>query len=367
MKILKTVLMTAIALLMFSSTNAQPSMGAVLPTGKKVLIQSAVSFGRNNEGFWEKPGGGALASKGDNIRIWSLDGAETKRFTLLNSSRKGWYEITIGENPNARIDVSGGKFSNGSNIQIWEKNGTESQMFLFKHLGDGRYKIYTKDGKIVNLQTPNSSKNGNNVQLWSDNKDLHSEWYILDAATKKPILPVKNTVTAPAKLHGTAVPNGTYYVQSAMSYKRSNKGFMELPGKESEYYRKGNQLGIYTKDTNPNKLFYIKKNRETGYYKLFCGGKRLGADLAVDLKAGKAVKGTPAHSWTINTGQGQDFFFKHLGGGRFKICPRTGGVLCLEDNKNDNNGNKVHVWDDHNAISTEWYLINKETGEIFIP
>lgn len=196
---------------------------------------------------------------------------------------------------------------------------------------------------------------------------MHNEWYILDATTKKPIVPIRKTATTPAQLHGTPVPNASYYIQSAMSYGRSNKGFIELPGKEAEYYKKASQLSIWTKDSNPNKLFYIKKNRETGYFKLFCGGKSMGAKLAVDLKDGKAVKGTAAHSWTINSGEGQDFFFKHVGEGRFKICPRTGGILCLKENKNDNNGNKIHVWDDHSAISTEWYLINKSTGKAYIP
>jgi hypothetical protein len=363
MKFLYTVFF---AFLFTFSTYAQPSVGAVLPIGKKILIQSAVSYGRNHEGFWEKPGGGAMVSKGDNIRIWSLDGAPSKRFSLLKSPRKGWYEIGVSNNPEARVDVSGGKFQKGSNIQIWEKNGTASQQFLFKHLGGGKYKIYTKQGKCINLKDPNSSKNGNNVQIWDDRNELHNEWYLLDAKTNQPILPIRNTTTSSAEVKGTPIEMGTYYIQSAMSFNRSNKGFMELPGKESVFYKKGNQIGIWTKDSNPNKLFVIKKNRETGYYNLFCGGKYNG-QLVLDLKDGKAVKGTPAHAWTKHGGASQDFFFKYLGKGRFKICPRTGGVLCLKDNKNDNNGNKVHVWDDHTAISTEWYLINKVTGKIYLP
>ena len=61
------------------------------------------------------------------------------------------------------------------------------------------------------------------------------------------------------------------------------------------------------------------------------------------------------------------FYLKHLGKGRFKIFHRSGKVVCLNDNKNDGNGNKVHIWDNHGAISTEWYLINSASGKVYIP
>ncbi|PWH82215.1 hypothetical protein [Brumimicrobium oceani] len=57
---------------------------------KKLIIQSAVHYGRNAGGCWENPGGGSLAAKGDNIRVWTLDNALTKRFTLVETDEQGW-------------------------------------------------------------------------------------------------------------------------------------------------------------------------------------------------------------------------------------------------------------------------------------
>lgn len=59
----------------------------------------------------------------------------------------------------------------------------------------------------------------------------------------------------------------------------------------------------------------------------------------------------------------QHFYLKHLGGGRYKIYHKSGKVVCLKDNKNDNNGNPVHLWDDHNSISTEWHFISAEDNK----
>jgi len=348
------------------NTNAQPSRAAVLPTGKKLIIQSAVHYGRNHSGCWEKPGGGSMATKGDNIRVWDLDNAATKRFTLVKSNEKGWYEIYIGDIKTSRIDVSGGKLRKGDNIQIWEKNGSKAQKFLFYHLGNGRYKIYTKNGKIINLKNQ-AAANGTNVQIWDDHAGLHNEWFILDASTKKAIKPNGSVITAEVALKGEKIPEGIYYIQSAMSYGRNNNGYMQFPGKTPNWYKAGNLMSIWNKDTNPNKKFHFAKNRNNAYYSITSGEYKY-RKLALDCKGGKTDKGTPIQGWyKKNNNPAQQFYLKHLGNGRFKIYHKSGKVVCLKDNKNDNNGNKIHLWDNHNAITTEWYLINARTGKIYIP
>ncbi len=343
-------------------TDAQPTSGAKLPTGKKIIIQSAVHYGRGGGGCWEKPGGGSMAVKGDNIRVWDIDNAATKRFTLVESGGKGWYEIYIGNIKTSRIDVAGGKSANGTNVLIWEKNGKDNQKFLFKYLGYGRYKIYTKTGKIVNLKNYGAA-NGTNVQIWNDHDGLHNEWYLLDALTQRLIEPTGSTILDIVELKGVKITSDTYYIQSAMSYGRSNNGYLEFPG--NDWNKKGNMMGIWTKDSNPNKLFKFEKPRRSAYYNIRAARSNNGV---IDCKGGRTDKGTPLQLWEIgDNNQAQQFYLKHLDNGRFKIYHKSGKVICLKDNRHDNNGNKVHLWDDHNAITTNWYLINAGTGKIFVP
>lgn len=369
MKQFKLISLLLLLLCMGSGVMAQPNSGSVLPTGKKFYIQSAMNYGRNNGGYWDIPGRSSMINKGTNIQVWDLDNGPDREFTLVKSPEQGYYEIHVGDTKNSRIDVAHGRKNNGTNIGVWEKNNQTCQRFLFKHLGNGRFKIYTKMGTMICLNA-RENKNGTNVHTWEDHNGIFTEWFLIDAQTKKAFVPRSTVKTQITPLKGYKIPHGEWYIQSAMSYGRSNKGYIELPGGVDRFYRSGNQLAIWEKNNNPNKVFVFEKDRNSAYYTIYCGGERYKNNktpLVVDLKAGKAVKGTPAHAWTKHNGDSQQFFLKYLGNGRFKICPKTGGVLCLKDNKTDNNRNKVHVWDDHNAITTEWFLINKQTGKAYKP
>lgn len=160
-----------------------------MPTGRKFYIQSALNHGKNNEGYWDIPGKPSDITKGSNIQVWSFDNNHDRKYTLIKSSEDGYYEIKIGNTQNSRIDISGNKTANGTNVATWTRNGKSNQKFGFQHLGGGKYKIYERSsGKVLCLKGK-SSANGSNVHIWSDNSDPSSEWYVIDAETRKPILP----------------------------------------------------------------------------------------------------------------------------------------------------------------------------------
>lgn len=169
----------------------------------------------------------------------------------------------------------------------------------------------------------------------------------------------------------TEIPEGIYYIQSAMEYKKSKKGYLEFPGKNPGWKKKGNRMDIWTKDNNPNKLFYFERNFYLSYY-IICSGKKGNRDYAIDCKGRKRNKRTPLHSWKKHKGASQQFKLKHTGDGKFLIVPKMNGKMCiaLVDNKHANNGNKVHLWTyskDKPAKSKLWYLINAKTGKKFVP
>lgn len=363
---LLSIAIVALSMVMSLNLVAQPSRGAVLPVGKKITIQSFVHKGRSNQGYWELPGGKSSAKKGDNLRVWALDNAPTKRFTLVRSKQNGYYEIYPANDRNLRVDVAGGRTDNGTNVGIWDANYSEAQRFLFKHLGGGRYKIYTPKGTIVNLKSQ-SAANGTNVQVWRDHNGAHNEWYLLDTRGNV-ILPEGENAVGDVPVKGDKAPEGAYLIQSAMSKDRNpTQGFLQFPKDDSrKWKKKGNKTEIsyktYPKDS---RTFNFYKPKDQAYYVIHMAWD---SDFALDIAGGKTTKGTPVHGWTTNSkNPNQHFYLKHLGNGRYKIYHKSGKVVCLKDNKKDSDGNPVHLWDDHNGLSTEWFFINEETGKVYVP
>ena len=363
---LLSIATVALSMVMSLNLAAQPRSGAVMPTGKKITIQSFVHKGRSNQGFWELPGGHSSAKKGDNLRVWALDNAPTKRFTLVKSKQNGYYEIYPADNRNLRVDVAGGKSNNGTNVGIWDANHRESQRFLFQHQGNGRYKIYTPTGKIVNLKDQ-SAGNGTNIQIWNDHNGGHNEWYLFDEAGRE-IVPKTTAAVGDVPLKGDKAPEGFYFIQSAMSKDiNPSRGFLQFHKFDRIVWKKkGNKMEInYKKYPKDSHTFNFYKPTDQAYYIIRMARDK---DFALDIPGGNTSKGTPVKGWETNRkNPNQHFYLKHLGNGRYKIYHKSGKVVCLKENKNDHDGNKVHIWDDHDGRSTEWYFINEETGKVYVP
>ena len=61
------------------------------------------------------------------------------------------------------------------------------------------------------------------------------------------------------------------------------------------------------------------------------------ANGVVDCKGGGKSKGTPLHFWSKHGGDSQKFYLKKLPNGSYKIYSKSGKVVCLQNNKTDNN------------------------------
>lgn len=333
---------------------AQYEKGADMPYGVSVRIQSAMSYGRSSKGFLEFPGGEKhWRRKGNQMDIWTKDSNNNKLF-YLRKDADGYFNIRP-TSFNGNVDAKDVPSKNGTPLHLWSRHGKASQQFYFKHLGKGRYKIYQRSGKVVCLKDNRTDKNGNKVHLWNDHNAISTEWFIINARTNKPLVVDKKVGIVHKRLKGVGVDEAkTYYIQSAMSKGRSNKGYFEFGGRD--WQKKGNRAQIWTKgnSSSNNKMFKFEKTPNGEFYWIRAIKSKNGV---VDCKGGSTSKGTPLHFWSKHGGDSQKFYLKKLPNGSYKIYHKSGKVLCLKDNKTDNNGNKVHLWDDHNAITTEWYLI----------
>ena len=179
--------LTLIYTLGFGSILAQPAND--LPIGKAFYIQSAMNYGKNQGGYWDIPGHPKTITKGSNIQVWDLDNGHDRQFTILASNAKHYNEIQVGNTATSRIDIQGANKENGTSVKTWDKNNRANQKFLFKHLGNGRFKIYDgNSGKALCLADRNNA-NGTNVHIWDDHDGPWMEWYLIDTKTKKPFIP----------------------------------------------------------------------------------------------------------------------------------------------------------------------------------
>ena len=176
------------------SVNAQ----VYIPHNHVYYVQSALNYGKNPYGCWDIKGSDVKFKNGQSIVVWQLsDKQDDRKFQMayIQSSGDKYLYIILPKYAKGwgRVDVAGGSSNNGTNIHMWERNSSSAQKFWFKHMGNGRFKIYNVNGKVLCLDQQKSD-NGTNVHLWSDNNATSTQWYLIDVQTNQAYVPpVKKT------------------------------------------------------------------------------------------------------------------------------------------------------------------------------
>jgi hypothetical protein len=360
----KILFLAVICLLCLDFVNGQAPTR--IPEGEVFYIQSAYSYNRGEKGYWDIAGVNDVA-KGKELKIWHMDSGRDREFTFHKSPQEGYFELQIG-NWDSRVDVKGAKNDNGTPIQVWDPNGNSNQRFLFHHLGEGRFKIYTTSGKVISLKNKNDN-NGNELHIWNDHDAINVEWYLIRKSDKKAFVPSDRDIIKTNVVGDVMRENTNFFIQSALSYGRSDRGYWDLPGvannvSNANTYKNGNSLQIWTKDEGVDRFFCFVKAGDTEYYNIKANSD---SNFSVDLKSGNTTNGSDIHIWTTNfANPNQQFYFKHLGGGKYKIYHRSGKVLVTQGGGSDANGTNIHIWDDHDKVGTEWYIFTPD-GKLYIP
>lgn len=342
---------------MNNSINAQNA--AIMPTNKPFYIQSALGNG-TLKGFWDLPGYPKIILPNLNLQVYRSESNLDRKYTLVKSPQKGYYEIYVGDTKQSRIDVQGDMNKNGTNVKTWETNGGANQRFLFKRLRNGNYKIYTTTGKAI-CTAGRSAENSTNIHIWDDQDGPWVEWQIIDVKTGLPISPLGEQTTTEAPVKGTKINISKFKIQSAMCYGRNTRGFWDIPGGVKEF-RLGQEFQVWNIDNGPDREYTVKKKKNSSYYQIKVATYN---NAYLDLANGNTTNGTKLLIWKPNNTGAQNYYFEHLGNGRFKIHHESNKVIALAG-ANDANGTKIQIWDDHNAIQCEWYLI-KPDGKAYIP
>lgn len=156
------------------------------PALNKIFYVKSVQSGKNPFGFWDQPGYPKKFKKGDSLLLFEHENETDQQFVVEKTS-DGWYNIR--SNNGGYIDVASNGNANGTKICIWEKTGKDNQKFRFKYLGNGRWKIYAKNGKVI--CTPRKFDNATQVHIWDDHDGAWMEWYFIGEDGKGYVPPVK--------------------------------------------------------------------------------------------------------------------------------------------------------------------------------
>jgi len=253
---MRKLFITFLTILLISSLLNGQEMTSIYES-RPYFIQSAMNFGKDQGGYWDIPGYPKEIKEGMNVQIFDFDDNKDRKFYFVKSSIAGYYEIIPGWQKGIRLDIQGGKSKmnkNGANIHVWKENGGDWQKFRLKHLGGGKFKIYTTSGLVISLDKK-SNKNRTNVHIWEDNDGAFSEWYLIDTQTKKPFIPKiiepysnsspeffarNKDAKFTYKLHGAFAPgsNGSAIVKSinndSVTLTVNTKGINPGTGKQEE-------------------------------------------------------------------------------------------------------------------------------------
>ena len=260
------------------------------------------------------------------------------------------------------VDLVEGKSANGTKIELNKDNNTSSQNYRFKYMNNGRFKIYNENGKVLQLES-RSSANGKKITLWDDHNGAHTEWVLISDNTREQlILPNKEKITTRPKAWADMGGIGHFVIQSALNYGKNQGGCFDIPGNKDP--KKGDNLKVWDLDKGTDRVYSVIKAKNKAYYNIVVGPS-IGKDLVVDVANNGYPNETNIGVWKLKNNSAQNFYFRHLGEGRYKICNENGKILCL-DNRTSKNGTNVHMWLDHDGPWTEWYLLDSDTKQPFI-
>lgn len=265
-------------------------LSAQIPMNRPFFIQNFKSYTTgSNKGFWDIPGKNVSFKNGQNLQVWDLTDKLTDRKYTIKQTQAQVSNGTFIICPeytgmNGVVSAATSHQNNGTNVLIAGRDGSNNQSFKIIHVGDGRYKIYSFEGKVVCLKSK-SDANGSNVHLWENHNSPETEWVFLDVNTMKKYIPpvpekfqaaIYNGDTqqpiAGAKIKAGYYFDGSYHYSETTSNAKGQFNFVEdkivkygnlrLKIESSDYGALDKETRKGYKDFGTKILLYPKQGRK---------------------------------------------------------------------------------------------------------
>jgi hypothetical protein len=298
-KIFKLAAVSALMLIFSAAGIAQQAHDQYGFGNRVFLIQSAPEVGKSANGLWDIPGapkktdGNLKGSKWQHMGLWQREAGDPEdrlfRFRAAQGSAAGRYFIYVGRSGHWGVNAIDGT----GKIEARSR----ADHFELKHMGNGRWKIYYKNGMIV-APSSRSSKNGTKLMLLPDQNSPHVQWVFFDTATNRSFVPAS-----------TSTSGGNY------SYKGKLEDAIASKHPGEQYFRyaaaaqfnsenEGNKLQAYLNDKSDtsdqwvailNIVKAVKSNKDTGarrsmYKAVSEANVKKGSNFAENLLKGQYVK-----------------------------------------------------------------------------
>ncbi len=158
----------------------------------------------------------------------------------------------------------------------------------------------------------------------------------------------------------TSIDRDKYYHIKSVLSGDENRGFWDLPGGGG--FKKGERLQLWAFDKGDDRKYMITP-AGNGWNYIAPKNAAFGRAFrgAVDVSDNKLKNGSKVHiwNWKLTDNSNQQFKFKEIGGGKYKIYINRGGgkkILCA-NNDSDANGTYVVPWDDNDRPACQWKFI----------
>ena len=257
-----------------------------------------------------------------NIQTWENDKVQQQKFRIQKIERTKYYRITAIHSAKS-LDVPNGSCKIGTNVQQYAVDeDTPNQQWYLKDAGDGYYNIISiKNGLYVDVSGGVSSKNGQNIQLWSEN-GTNSQKFKLKAID--------------------IINEGTYEIETKLD---SDKVLDVSNASKNNYAN----IQIWEAD-NVNQQKFTLTALTNEEYKIIAKHSN---------KALTAQSDNNVEQYTYNGTDNQKWIIKEVGNGYYNLISKRYNLVLDVDNAGKSNGTNVQV---HNSNGTDAQAFRFVTG-----
>ena len=258
-----------------------------------------------------------------NVQLEMLSGFASQILDITYIGN-GYYKIVSRDNMEA-FDVYGGSSQLGANLWTYEWNNSDAQLWKFVDAGNGSFYIKSKLGTVIDLKW-GATVAGTNAQMYILNGSDAQKWFlneVSEAVNERPL------------------ENGTYTVRNTLY----SSNVLDVSGGGID---NGSKLQLYqSNETAPQRfeIFYVGD----GYYRILAehSGKSL------DVVYGSALSGVGVQQYDWNGSEAQLWRIIENKDGSYFIQSKLGTVLGVYGNA-ASSGSSIVMQDMNWQISQKW-------------
>ncbi len=306
------LLFTALAAL---ALPAAAKVSCVYPEDGSYTIHAAA-----NSGYVLDITGGST-DKQVFVQLYESNGTDAQVFYLRRVNNTEWYLI-VNKRSGHVLNVRDGISANGQRIWQYPNDGTAACYWRFIDAGNGKVKIESKLGKVIDLDD-NRCFNGSLVHLWDSDCCWTLEAINLTIPNGKKAIKYYNTEKVVNVQYAPAAGIGNMCLDPFSYEKNECFTFTYVPDYDAYYvtslYRPGSALNaLYgaactagsqarlhdSNDHDTASLWRLERVSGTKYYRL----RNISCNLYLDVAYGKTDDGTRVNMWTKDTSTTNQYF-----------------------------------------------------------